>query len=155
MNEAEREQERAIPSMEREIAILARLLEALNRRRIYPLERSHYLLLQQLADGQRRIGELSTILALDATTVTRQVAAMEKRGLVARHPDPADRRGWLVEKTPEGAACAADMQRERKRRFARLLCEWDEADVSHFAGYLNRFNKALYDRLERPDEPFE
>lgn len=142
-----------VPLLEQEIAVLARLLEALSRRRLYPLERSHYLLLLQLADGPRRIGELSKTLALDTTTVTRQVAAMDVRGLVTRRPDPEDRRSALVAQTPEGAACAGEMRQTRERRIARLVATWDRADVARFAGYIGRFNEALYERLERPDEP--
>lgn len=147
------EEEGGVPRLEQEIAVLARLLEALNRRRLYPLERSHYLLLLQLAQGPRRIGDLSKTLALDATTVTRQVAAMEARGLVTRQADPEDRRSALVVQTPEGKTCAAEMRETRKRRIARLVASWDRAEVARFAGYLGRFNDALYDRLEQPDDP--
>ncbi|WP_244464882.1 MarR family winged helix-turn-helix transcriptional regulator [Martelella endophytica] len=139
--------------LEQEMAVLARLLEALNRRRIYPLERSHYLLLLQLAEGPRKVSALSHILALDATTVTRQVSAMEERGLVTRQADPDDRRSALVARTAEGAALAEAMRDARTRRIARLVSGWEESDVTRFAAYLGQFNEALYDRLGRPDEP--
>lgn len=142
-----------VPRLEQEIAVLARLLEGLSRRRLYPLERSHYLLLLQLAEGPGRIGDLSKTLALDATTVTRQVAAMEARGLVRREPDPEDRRSALVVQTDEGAACAAEMRATRARRIAVLVKDWDSGDIAQFAALMGRFNVAIYDRLDHPDDP--
>ena len=143
----------AVAQLEQEMAVLARLLEALNRRRMYPLERSHYLLLLRLAEGPRRIGELSTLLALDTTTVTRQVAAMEVKGLVSRRPDPEDGRSALVVRTEAGADCAEAMRKTRQLRIARLLGGWEADEVARFAASVERFNAALYDRLGRPDEP--
>ena len=141
-----------IADLEQELVVLARLLEALSRRRTYPLERSHYLLLLKLADGPRRIGDLSRALALDATTVTRQIDAMQARGLVTRQPDPEDRRSALVARTEEGTACAARMRAMREQRIARLLAGWSPDEVERFAGSMGRFNAALYDRLGRTDD---
>ncbi|TPW28063.1 MarR family transcriptional regulator [Martelella alba] len=141
-----------ISALEQEAAVLARLLEALNRRRNYPLERSHYLLLLQLAEGPRKVGMLSKTLALDATTVTRQVAAMEARGLVVRKVDPDDRRSVLVARTDEGAVLAEDMRDTRRQRMDRLMTDWNSEDVDRFVAYMARFNAALYDRLENTED---
>ncbi|WP_176085224.1 MarR family transcriptional regulator [Martelella sp. HB161492] len=141
-----------ISALEQEAAVLARLLEALNRRRNYPLERSHYLLLLQLAEGPRKVGVLSRTLALDATTVTRQVAAMEERGLVVREADPDDRRSVLVARTRDGAILAENMRETRLQRMERLMAGWDGEDVDRFADYMARFNAALYDRLENTED---
>lgn len=138
----------AIARLEQELATLARLLEAMNRRRAYPLERSHYLLLLQLRDGPRRVGELSKVLALDTTTVTRQLAAMEGQGFVSRRPDPEDRRSTLFQQTLEGAACAARMQTARKDGVSRLVTGWRPDEVAHFVDDLDRLNRSLYRRLE-------
>ena len=142
-----------IARLEYQAAVLARLLEALNRRRTYPLERSHYLLLLRLSDGPQKIGSLSAALALDGTTVTRQVAAMEARGLVSRRPDPEDRRSALVEQTPEGSALVTEMRDMRRERIGRLVSDWSETEVARFAADLDRFNAALFGRLKQaPDE---
>lgn len=133
--------------LEQEFAFLARSMEAINRKRAYPMERAHYLLLLRLQDGPRSIGSLATGLALDDSTVTRQVAAMEKAGLVRRRTNPADRRSALIEPTPEGSAGAAAMRALRLERIAALFADWSEADRAAFAAMLTRVNGLLAETL--------
>jgi DNA-binding MarR family transcriptional regulator len=140
--------------LEQEFAFLARSMEAINRKRAYPLERAHYLLLLRLADGPCSVGTLATGLALDDSTVTRQVAAMEKAGLVARRTNPADRRSTLIEPTREGAARAKRMRAQRLARIAALFSGWEEADRAALADLLARVNHQLAETLAtiEPDE---
>ena len=96
----------AIAEVETELAALTRALEGMSRRsRIYDrLDRSGYLLARTLdGRGPTTIGALAAELGLDATTVTRQVAAMDADGLVRRSRDPHDGRACRVELTGEGA----------------------------------------------------
>lgn len=135
---------KAVDRVEYRMTMLVRLLEAFARRRNDPLDRAHYLMLRNLADGDLRIGELSTLLALDATTVTRQVTAMEERGLVKRRIDERDRRSALVQRTEKGAELAAEMQANRVARIARMTRDWDEQEIEAFAAALDRFDAELY-----------
>jgi len=132
-----------IERLEQEFAFLARALEAINRKRAYPLERAHYMLLLQLRDGARAVGDLAAGLALDDSTVTRQVAAMQRRGLVRKLPNPADRRSALVERTAEGAAQAEAMRAARLERLDALFADWPEGDRAALATLLGRFNGSL------------
>ena len=52
--------------------------------------------------GRIRMNELSAALGVVPRTVTTMVDALEKERLVARLPDPADRRATLLEITQEG-----------------------------------------------------
>jgi DNA-binding MarR family transcriptional regulator len=52
--------------------------------------------------GRIRMNELSAALGVVPRTVTTIVDALEKEGMVARLPDPADRRATLLDLTPEG-----------------------------------------------------
>jgi DNA-binding MarR family transcriptional regulator len=52
--------------------------------------------------GRMRMNELSAALGVVPRTVTTIVDALEKERLVARLPDPADRRATLLELTQEG-----------------------------------------------------
>ncbi len=133
--------------LEQEFAYLARALEANNRRRNYPLERAHYLLLLQLEAEPKSVGALAERLVLDNSTVTRQIAAMEKRGLVKRIANPADRRSALVERTARGAKEVGEMQAERRERIAALFAQWPEGDREQLAGMLGRVNALLAARL--------
>lgn len=55
---------------------------------------------------------LATRLGIEAPTLVRIVDRMETKGLVARRPDPKDRRQNYVEITPQGMALAREIERE-------------------------------------------
>lgn len=65
--------------------------------------------------AQRRVGEA---LGIDRTSTGKLLAGLEARGLVARTPDPLNRRAYLVALTDDG-------QRLRARA-AGVLAECDE-----------------------------
>ena len=52
--------------------------------------------------GQPRLGALAEFLAMDQTTLTAAVKALEARGLLTRKVDKDDLRARRVELTPEG-----------------------------------------------------
>ena len=66
------------------------------------------LVLGQLRDvGPLSPSELGEHLIVTRATVTGVVDSLERRGLVRRSPNPADRRGIIVELTPEGLDAVA------------------------------------------------
>ena len=132
-----------IERFERELTYFARRLEASVRRRRYPLERAHYLLLLKLAEGPLGISALAEALNLDGSTVTRQIAAMEKRGYVEKHSNPEDGRGALVTATTDGRQAAESMRLARLQRIASIFEDWSEEDLHRFAELLARGNLAL------------
>lgn len=67
-----------IERLEHELTYFGRRLEANARARRFPLERAHYILLLKLTKGPMQVGALAEALDLDGSTVTRQIAAMEK-----------------------------------------------------------------------------
>lgn len=70
------------------------------------------LLLMRLRDDDRRTqAELVTELGLDASTVTRMVARLERQGLIERTPSPHDRRAMIVSLTTYGLARCEDVRR--------------------------------------------
>ncbi|WP_370676922.1 MarR family winged helix-turn-helix transcriptional regulator [Pleomorphomonas sp. PLEO] len=142
--------EEAISRLEPELAFLVRRLEMNYRKRGYPMERAHYLLLGRLEEGEKSTGEIAEALGLDHSTVVRQVAAVEELGFADRRPNPRDRRSVLVGLTPSGAASVADMRAARQGRLGRILADWNETEREAFAGLLKRFNAALLeaDRAE-------
>lgn len=142
--------EDAVSRLEPELAFLVRRLEMNYRKRGYPMERAHYLLLGRLEDGEKSTGEIAEALGLDHSTVVRQVAAVEDLGFAERRPNPRDRRSVLVGLTPAGAASIATMREARQKRLGRILADWSEDERDGFAGLLARFNAALLeaDRAE-------
>src|SRR5215470_10818834 len=101
--------EPVIQSIETEIALLLRRAEATRRAAAgvehRALDRAAYVILRQLDEGgDLNVGSIAARLGLDGSTVTRQVAAMERDGLVERRRDPSDGRGTLIVVTTHGRA---------------------------------------------------
>ncbi len=143
------EGQEAIAGFEAEITMLARALEAVQRRRAYPLERAAYLLIGLIeAEGPQPVGEIARRLLLDGSTVTRQVAAMEKAGLVKKAAHPADGRSALVEATSLGRERAGAMRRARLQRLERMFAAWPAGERREAARVLARINLALRNSLE-------
>ena len=73
----------------------------------------------------RGMGSLAEELGCDASNITQIVARLETRGLVTREPDPADRRGRLIIRTPAGDEVTARFEeafefgRDAVRRLSR------------------------------------
>ncbi|GAA4333774.1 MarR family transcriptional regulator [Pigmentiphaga soli] len=133
-----------IEVLEQELAYLARALEAVQRKRRYPLDRAQYLLLALLErDGPLPVTALAERLLLDDSTVTRQVAAMAERGLVDRLPNPADGRSMLIRATPAGLETAGQMRDMRIGRVALLFEGWPDDDRVRMAELLARLNASL------------
>jgi DNA-binding MarR family transcriptional regulator len=131
-----------------ELAVLARRAErarvaALDIARS-PLDRSGYLLLVLLeTEGEQTMSQLASAFDLDASTVTRQIAPLERRGFVVRTRSDEDRRATLVSITPEGRH---ERQTVRAARIAYMrdqLSGWDPAKVEHLASLLEDLNCTL------------
>jgi DNA-binding MarR family transcriptional regulator len=77
------------------------------RARAYELSMREYDVLYNLSRfprGRLRLHELNQHILLDQSSLSRLVERMSAEGLVARVPDPEDRRGTIVELTERGAA---------------------------------------------------
>lgn len=88
-------------------------------------------------------GRLIRETLVTSGTMTNRVDRLVGRGLVERRPDPGDRRGVLVQLTPEGkdrvdGAFEALLDRERA-----LLADLPEAERSHLAGLLRSLMSSL------------
>ena len=82
-------------------------------------------------DGPIRLGELAGREGTSPATLSRVVAALEADGLIARSPDPSDRRSAFVRATAEGVATVTDLRRRRGQlllaRLAALPVEQQDA----------------------------
>jgi DNA-binding MarR family transcriptional regulator len=105
------------------------------------VEWSAHLLLKQIrTDGPTRAATLSDALHSDPSTVSRQVAALVKDGLLERRSDPADGRASLLALTPKAEVVLAEHDQIRLERFAEMLDGWTDTDLRHFAEMLSRFS---------------
>lgn len=70
------------------------------------------------------IGSVSALLAMDRTTLTANLKPLERRGLIAVKPDPADRRGRHLTLTAKGhdlLAAAVPLWREEHAAIDRCI----------------------------------
>jgi DNA-binding MarR family transcriptional regulator len=137
-----------IARIEPQLARLARALEAAQKRRVYPLERAHYLLIDVLERaGPQPVGELARRLLLDDSTVTRQLAAMTELGLLRRIANKDDRRVSVVDVTAKARSLAAETRVRRRARIDVLLGGWRADERAQFAALLERFNADFFSLL--------
>jgi DNA-binding MarR family transcriptional regulator len=140
--------------IEREFTFLVRALEALQRLRAYPLERAHYLVLRLIeAEGPQPATAIAHHLLLDDSTVTRQVAEMERLGLIERHPNPDDRRSVIVVATRRGREQSHRMHAMRLERIDAMLAAWPSRERAEFARSLERFNTSLIGVIRGAGQP--
>ncbi|WP_307624014.1 MarR family winged helix-turn-helix transcriptional regulator [Streptomyces sp. V3I7] len=100
-----------------------------------------YTLLWHLEErGGCRSTDLAAHYALDKSTVSRQVAALERAGLIERRTDPEDHRVQVLHLTDAGQEILAQVTHRRRAAFRERLADWPEEDLARFAEYLERYN---------------
>lgn len=115
---------------------------------VQPLERSAYTILGFLHDeGPMRNAALAALLHLDASTVSRQVAALQRAGLIAREVDPDDGRACRLRLTPGGQRAVASTRLARRSALRELIGSWPEGDQQALAVLLERLNAGLDAKL--------
>jgi DNA-binding MarR family transcriptional regulator len=75
-----------------------------------------------LREGPMRLGDLGRRLGITPSTLTRNLTRLENRGLIARSPDPDDRRASRVELTQTGRTAASEVE-EQEIAFAETILE--------------------------------
>ncbi|MEV6176946.1 MarR family winged helix-turn-helix transcriptional regulator [Streptomyces sp. NPDC052015] len=133
----------AVETIQREMTVFARRARA-SAGRLHPeLSLVSYTLLGHLeGSGGCRATDLAAHYALDKSTVSRQVAALERAGLVERRQDPEDHRVQLIHLTGEGRRMLAQVTESRRTAFRERLERWPQEDLERFAEYLVRYNAA-------------
>ncbi|MEU8707968.1 MarR family winged helix-turn-helix transcriptional regulator [Streptomyces sp. NPDC048565] len=104
------------------------------------------------ADKPLRIGEIADRMQVVGPHVTRQVQALEKRGLVRRVADPHDRRASLIEPTEAGTEAANRYVTSLLGWFAKALADWPQQDRDDLTRLLARLADDVTARLARFDE---
>ncbi|MFD5237026.1 MarR family winged helix-turn-helix transcriptional regulator [Streptomyces tendae] len=103
------------------------------------------------ADQPLRIGEIADRMQVVGPHVTRQVQALEKRGLVHRVADPHDRRASLIEPTAAGLDAANRYVASLLGWFAEALADWPRQDREDLTRLLTRLADDVTARLARLD----
>jgi DNA-binding MarR family transcriptional regulator len=95
------------------------------------------------AHKQVQPSTLSAKLGLHQSTVTRQIQAFERAGLVELVANPADGRSCFVKLTKAGRAEVNRLTRIGLERFALFVKEWDAADVRTLSRLLVKMERSM------------
>lgn len=105
------------------------------------IEQAAYTLLAVLAtEGPQRTTALAEAVHSDTSTVSRQVGALVRHGLVQRQADPADGRACLLAATDTGLEIFDSQRRARTEQMAEVLGRWSSDDLRTVATLLERLN---------------
>jgi len=96
------------------------------------------VLLLFASSGPESQQEAARRLGVDRTTMVTLIDGLESRGLVARTPDPDDRRRNLVGLTAEGRRALRRGKRASDQAECELLAELDAADAARLRELLGR-----------------
>jgi DNA-binding MarR family transcriptional regulator len=72
--------------------------------------------------------------------MSRNIADLERLGLVERVPDPTDARARLLRLTAAGSEAVRRSRAGRRRRLAAQMDGWSAADLKQLGTLLQRFN---------------
>lgn len=119
------------------------------------LSRTDFLVLVRLplqgGEGEAvRPRDLARAEGLDPSTMSRRLASLAERGLIAREPDPADGRAHLLTLTQAGRDA---VHRERSRRVQLVtdaLHDWSDEDRAELARLLSQLTDTLEARRSTP-----
>jgi DNA-binding MarR family transcriptional regulator len=128
-------------------ARLAFVVGRLNRRLIAATGGLSHGLLSALAtiskQGPIRLADLAQVELVSAPSITRVVAELEARGLVARKTDPLDGRAFLIEMTDDGTDAIARARSARAGVVAELLTGLSESEVQTIEAALPALEHAI------------
>lgn len=139
--------EAALGTIETQVAMLIRLGEATRRSSPRPhraLDRAAYVILRLLQEsGPQNVSAVANRLNLDGSTVTRQVSAMHRDGLVHRSPDPEDGRGTVIAATERGLTQVDAVSRARRELYDTMLKDWTSQERTELATVLERLTRDM------------
>ncbi|MFF1507031.1 MarR family winged helix-turn-helix transcriptional regulator [Streptomyces sp. NPDC058326] len=147
------------PPREVSMDVIQRELTAFARRaraaaaRVHPeLPLVSYTLLAHIEEQRGcRATDLAAHYLLDKSTVSRQLAGLEKLGFVERRPAPDDHRVHVLHPTEAGTTVLASARTNRRAAYQKRLKDWSAEDLDRFAAYLLRYNAAGQNAV--PDGP--
>lgn len=126
--------EDVLPALEDELTALWRQWRVSSRdaaRQVHPrLDPTAYPMVVVLSQGgPMRVSELGAALSQDKSTISRQVEAAVRLGIVERTVDPTDARARLVGLTETGRRNHEVVRDRRRAQWEHDLRSWDRADV--------------------------
>ncbi|MQA77967.1 MAG: winged helix DNA-binding protein [Streptosporangiales bacterium] len=104
------------------------------------------------AEPVRTQAALAQAIGADKTRIIAVLDDLQDRGLIERHPDPADRRARLLALTQEGQRTRDSVQSAIQRREERLLARLPAADRRALLRALQALHALPYQEIADPDD---
>lgn len=139
------EAEAAIEMVEAQLSVMWRRGRSINHnltRKVHPeLEPAAYGLLTVLvANGAMRLTDLAACIGVGKPSVSRQIAFLEKIGLVRKEADPSDGRAQSILLTDLGQARMRSVHAARKMALYTRLADWSTEELEQFATLIAKLN---------------
>jgi MarR family transcriptional regulator for hemolysin len=117
--------------------------------RVSGLTRSQWQVLATLAnnEGINQSG-LADLLEIEPITLGRIIDKLEAQGLIERHPDPSDRRAWLLHLTPAARPKLTQLRGLADVTRAEALAGVPEADTERLLQTLQALKANLADACD-------
>lgn len=93
--------------------------------------------------GPIGVVDLADRLGRDYTTISRQVAKLERMGMVMRHENPGDRRMRETVVSSEGKAVTDKLDQARERLAKDIFQDWTAEDITDLVRLMRKFAEAL------------
>ena len=132
-----------IDTIQRELTAFARRART-KAAQLHPeLSLVTYSILDHIKErGGCRSTDLACHFMLDKSTVSRQIAMLDRNGLILREADPEDHRGQILRPSEHGLQLLEHAHEQRRASYTRRFTDWDDDDLERLAGYLERYNAA-------------
>ncbi|WP_104116157.1 MarR family winged helix-turn-helix transcriptional regulator [Arthrobacter sp. B1805] len=140
-----REFDRAIEVLEEQTSVLWRRERTTSHslaKTVHPeMEPAAYGILTLLQrEGSLRATDIANSIGVGKPSVSRQLAGLERLGLVSRQLDPDDARSQRVVLTPLGKQQLTTAQTGRRNAFNDLMRSWKPEDVASLGSLIARLN---------------
>ena len=93
---------------------------------------------------------LADLLEIEPITLCRIVDKLQTLGLIERHPDPSDRRAWLLRLTPAARPKLSQLRRLGEVTRGEALAGVPEADTDRLLRTLQALKANLTDACDSP-----
>ena len=103
-------------------------------------------------NGALTAGDISRLLEMTTSRIAAVLGALEKKGLIVRRADQADRRRVLVTLTESGTALCRMKREHLLRRMERFLSRLGEEDAAHFVRLMKRAQELIPPACREDDE---
>jgi DNA-binding MarR family transcriptional regulator len=101
--------------------------------------------------GPLRASDLQGLIAVEQSTLSRQLASLVERGLVVRDDDPSDRRAVLLTASPRARSAVLAARTAWRLTLAELMDAWDPSERDDFLRGMTRLSDDLSRHVGEPD----